>query len=79
MSKADKMFDDLNYKKVNENENGCVYDFMGLGFIYIRFLAETKEYDKIIVGRTGLEPVGVNTSEHLAIHEKMKELGWIYE
>ena len=79
MSKADKVFDDLNYKKVNENENGCAFDFMGLGFIYIRVLAETKEYDKIIVGRTGLEPVGVNTSEHLAIHEKMKELGWIDE
>ena len=74
MSKADKMFEELGYKKIIDNTDIVQYEFEGLYMdIEIRFDLQArtiiKEYS------TG-ESCGITIAELQAINEKVKELGW---
>lgn len=64
MTKADKMFEELGYKKIVEDKYRTVYDYYGIGILFKNLSKE------VLID-------GMNVREHLAIHEKMKELGWI--
>ena len=69
MSKADKMFEELGYRK--ETRYPYIYYINPLKSFGISFLdGKRKEYQRHNHAITTIE-------EHLAIHEKMKELGWI--
>lgn len=64
MSKADKMFEELGYKKIDDDKYRTVYTFDGSEIVFQNRLKEVTIDDLTI-------------QEHLAIHEKMKEFGWI--
>lgn len=66
MSKADKMFKDLKYVKTIDNEEYILYSSVKNDIFF--------DLDDIEVLS---KKIGVN--EHLAIHEKIKELGWLDE
>ena len=67
MSKADKMFDDLSYDFKTKTDRVIVYEnYFG---DTVRFWLSDRNYD--------LDADDIKVSLHLAIHEKMKELGWI--
>lgn len=71
MSKADKMFEELGYKK-EENDKGIRYiekgRILGDNFNFEIFFAKISK----LVGCTGL----ITMQELQAINEKVKELGW---
>ena len=73
MNKADEMFEELGYAMDNcsfvKNECGDGYD----DDKSISFCKENKTYQ----GWHDYEPQDITIKEHLAIHKKMKELGWI--
>ena len=64
MSKADKMFEELEYKKIVDDKYRTVYNYYGIEIVFKNRLRQ------VFVD-------GITIREHLAIHEKMKELGWI--
>ena len=75
MSKADKMFEELGYvESETSDKNDIVYEYRmrkaGLEIVFDKF---NKEYCSLQNSRL----VTITHEEHLAIHEKMKELGWI--
>lgn len=79
MSKADKMFEELGYEK-EENEEEILYAFKDRWVLC--FGKEFKEYythDYVGVNNFVGNAVSINVNEHLAINEKMKELGWLNE
>lgn len=79
MSKADKMFEELGYKK-EENEEEILYTLKDRWVFF--FGKEFKEYythDYVGVNNFVGNAVSINVNEHLAINEKMKELGWLDE
>ena len=77
MSKADKMFEKLGYEKsenkiklyTNQLQTKIEYS---KAFYSISFIVESE-----LVLIDGTDRLTVD--EHLAIHEKMKELGWLDE
>ena len=77
MSKADKMLLDLGYKIIKDNDTEIIYQHETGHKIFIikhlkRYFAHGYwENDNIIC------PVDTDVREHLALHEKLKELGWI--
>ena len=68
MSKADKMFEELGYKKGENELTICYSIFLHRRYRLIKFYLDKKRC------RTD---VNIGIEEHLAISEKMKELGWI--
>ena len=70
MSKADKMIEALGYRKVKYPTDSDMLLYVGESFEdSIGFLLKIQEYSV---------PDGVaNVAMHKAIHEKLKELGWI--
>ena len=70
MSKADKMFEELGYRK--QEEYTYCKKFGNIFYHYIDFFENDKSYRKFIN-----KGWNYTVEEHLAIHEKMKELGWI--
>lgn len=75
MSKADKMFKELGYEKSETDDNNfIVYDYRtGYMWFEIVFDKLNKEY----YSQQYEDLPNITPKEHLAIHEKMKELGWI--
>ena len=78
MSKADKLFEELGYSK-SENEEEIVYILKDSWTLY--FGKVFKEYCMHDYPNNELIGCGVSITikEHKAIHEKMKELGWLDE
>lgn len=74
MSKADKMFDDMGYQK-SEEYNYIIYN---IGNIEVQFDKnnEIVRTAQRIKGKLNL-PMELDYRDIKAIHEKMKELGWI--
>ena len=71
MSKADKMFEELGYKK-EVNSDSFIRELSIKGhFNVIQFFKEIGVYS------LHLKLNQINIKEHIAIHEKMKELGWL--
>lgn len=67
MSKADKMFEELGFRKETRYPYiHYINKSFGISFLD----GKIKEYQRHTHAITTIE-------EHLAIHEKMKELGWI--
>ncbi len=76
---ADEMFEELGYKK-EENEEEISYTFKDSWVLC--FGKEFKEYythDYVGVNNFVGNAVSININEHIAIHEKLKELGWLDE
>lgn len=69
MSEADKMFEELGYKKQIQNKNILIYDGNGKD---VCFVLNTKE---ISIG-IGFERNYFNMQELKAINKKVEELGW---
>ena len=75
MSKADKMFEELGYNKYTTD---WVEEI-----VYLHRLLKTKlqivfdTYNREYHSQQNYNLVTITVKEHLAIHEKMKELGWI--
>lgn len=67
MSKADKMFEELGYKKIETDE----YVEYGhrTNYTCVNLWKDECLYDN--------DSLFTSIQEHLAIHEKLKELGWI--
>lgn len=86
MSKADKMFEELGFTKTKDT---LIEDVMNWMIIYLekeiygrqRIITIFEDCYYVTLRDTyeGKDIGGarVNKEEHLAIHEKMKELGWI--
>lgn len=72
MSKADKMFKELGYYQLN---NGYLKKYNNG---YTKFIAFVSGEYSISFPPT-YHRTKINKKEHLAIHEKMKELGWLDE
>lgn len=75
MSKADNMFKELGYVKSETDDiNSIVYEYkvrkVSFEIIFDKFNKEycSQQYEELVT---------ITPKEHLAIHEKMKELGWI--
>ena len=65
MSKADKMFEEMGYKKIiDDDKYRTVYNCYGIEIVF------ENRWKEVITD-------GLTIQEHLAIHEKMKELGWL--
>ena len=86
MSKSDKMFEELGYIKTPNptelepvfndyySEGDCVYEYYNESRLTCRIYFVDKSYGYAIPDDRGIEN---NMETHLAIHEKLKELGWI--
>lgn len=82
MSKADKMFEALGYKKMNYEPNYEIAYVCGLDKDIKAYVVFSYDFNSIqtyakkinVKNKIGL---WVNEPLYLAIHEKMKELGWI--
>lgn len=80
MSKADKMFEELGYKKIRDNEKEILYKkdkvsqeyFIAFGFETKTVMCEYADEDYEMNGAFDF-----NMQELQAINEKCKELGWI--
>ena len=78
MSKADKMFEELEYKKYTSDD--CVMymkDLFMITFIIPnkRFITEYKQGD---YNFPKIRPFEISMQELQAINEKCKELGWLW-
>lgn len=74
MSKADKMFEELGFEKNvwgSEETLSIRYESENKGAIVFVPL------NKSFYGIEDFESKDIMVKEHLAIHEKLKELGWI--
>lgn len=82
MSKADEMFDKLEYKKLHENESEVKY-------ISIKTLLGEKFENILIISKISKNIFHIDNIEHQcigidfkllqAINKKVKELGWLDE
>lgn len=72
MSKADKMFKKMGFKKKEDDTWVNYYN----DFTEVVFNKEVKMYT---FHQSNGDIVYANGINHLAIHEKMKELGWLDE
>lgn len=81
MSKADKMFKDLGYKKVHDNKFQIVYrknvSFLDEDFDFRIVFAKIPKFVFSENERGGT--VGIEVRVLQAINEKAKELGWLDE
>ena len=90
MSKTDKMFEDLGfseskikiYADYTLQSTSCIYskEYYDNGVCFettIEFDLSTKMVDIVTRTNEGRRATNLSTRLHLAIHEKMKELGWI--
>ena len=84
MSKADKMFEELGYKinpsygnTIKFTKEFKVSDYITI--VNIIFYLKDKEVTVNCLGDYGWGDYeeDLTQKEHLAIHEKMKELGWL--
>lgn len=75
MSKADKMFYYLGYEIDQKDETCITYtnEEVGSGYNRIYFCLDNKRY----YCHWYHEPMEVTPKTHLAIHEKLIELGWL--
>lgn len=71
MSKADKMFEMLGLKRIEGVYEDCITYRTEQKEKLIRFVTFDTTYKYVINDGT------ITKYLHLAIHEKMKELGWI--
>lgn len=76
MSKADKMFEELGYEKSGEPNHWFKTINQGV-YVCIRIDKEDKSFFKNQEKGFNIFGVELYLGEHLAIHEKMKELGWL--
>lgn len=80
MSKADEMFEELGFKKIEDTDKEVVYE-------YNATLMGDKLTQTILIAKIGKiifsyhkqsnEKMGIGIEELQAINEKCKELGWI--
>lgn len=84
MSKADKMFEKLGYKKKENKELGffeytqkdTATSDLSISFEFVSKTIMCAIYEK---GITHSRALAINTKELQAINEKIKELGWFDE
>lgn len=67
---AQEMFEKAGYKKVSENENGVLYEDC---LSQVAFFKKDKTYGVY----TRIREYKANIKLHNAIHQQLKELGWI--
>lgn len=67
---AKEMFEKAGYTKVSENENGVLYEDC---LSQVAFFKKEKLYGVY----TRLRKYKASTDLHSAIHQQLKELGWI--
>lgn len=78
MTKAEKMFEELNYTFITETEEKVVYRLINY---YIEFDKRNKYlcfYEEVEVFNDGFTkiPVQITCGELQAINQQLKELGW---
>ena len=77
MSEANKLFDELGYKKIKENHDGWWTIIYNSDDLSIEF---TSDKELIITNKNiNYENVILNMQELKAINKKCLELGWIEE
>lgn len=80
MSKADEMFEELGYKKIEENDKSILYlSEKTFGRIRkIKFWKDDKGiFNDLLEDDEVISSVQIGMQELQAINEKVKELGWI--
>lgn len=91
MSKAEKVFEELNYNKSYEDNTLLKYikikkvHFFDVEVLLV-FNKKTKDYEHFMFSRDGIEMstyskinISIDVELHQAIHEQLKELGWLDE
>ena len=80
MSKADKMFKELGYKKIIDNEMEIKYEYknviMGDRIEQTILIAKIGKIIFSYINNENKQNVGIGIKELQAINEKVKELGW---
>lgn len=67
---AQEMFEQLGFEKTSENENGILYSEI---FTQVAFFKKDKKYGVY----TRMKEYKASVNLHNAIHQQLKELGWI--
>ncbi len=75
MSKADKMFEELGYKKTEDSVFAVIYEKDGY-IIQFKFIFQTVEKYYFNVNLYAYCSKKITMQELQAINEKVKELGW---
>ena len=68
MSKADKMFEELRYVILSENDEHIIFSSVQNNIMFDLTIKEIYQ-----------STTKTKVNDHLATHEKMKELGWLDE
>lgn len=82
MSEADRLFEEMNFKKIKDTEIETIYKdeeyLMGDSCTHTILFAKV---GKIVFSysKERHEPMGIGIKELQAINEKVKELGWLDE
>lgn len=83
MSEADKMFEELGYKKIYDKDNTVVYvnnEMLEIQFdITYKSIDISKDTGEEVFGNTIYDSVSIKLDDLQAINEKCKELGWLDE
>lgn len=82
MSKADEMFEELDFKKTVDSETELKYEYQDkiLGDVFIHTFLFAKKAKMIYSYRDCInnhQSMGFSIQELQAINEKCKELGWL--
>ena len=77
-TKAERMLNDLGYIKKVDIGDGDFYWLHENGKCALWFFVASKEYDSCDIDPNGFK-YSVTLEEHKAIHELLKELGWLDE
>lgn len=77
MSEADKMFEELNYKKdIGEDFSVVRYKHKKEDY-YIRFYLRDRTFDANRISKNKIFPLEIDYKLLQAINKKCEELGWI--
>ena len=78
MSKADKMFKELGYDKTQDNDRFIFYEKFWVGANCTETIAIDKE-EKVVEISYDKDNIvaSFDVEQHLAVHEKLTELGWL--
>ena len=79
MSKADKMLHSLGYTNQDENEYSVTYDNSNQVGNEDYKLINFDKKNKAFYVQEEYDPKDITMQEYKAIHEKLKELGWLDE
>ena len=78
MSKADKMFKAMWYEKTLDDDHNIFYEKFWAGANCTEIIAFNMKYKMVEISYDKDNIVAAfNVEQHLAVHEKLTEMGWL--